>query len=175
MTDTPTFAMKNMTLREPDAPPITTGVVAKSPRSRRYKFPPMPEDAKTRCRYYFFGFPATYRALSKLAVGPCISFHGPSAWDGVRNLRTVSGYRHLHLFRGVVHEGEELEDEKGEDTSATPGEKSTYVVGVFVNIREYAHRRPTEEQMDSLIKILGEPRWYKDAWLKTDFDLYGVM
>ncbi|KAF8875458.1 hypothetical protein BD779DRAFT_1563612 [Infundibulicybe gibba] len=145
MTDTPTSAMKNMTLREPDAPPITTEAVAKSPRSRRYKFPPMPEDAKTCGRYYFFGFPATYRALSKLAVGPCISFHGPSAWDGVRNLRTISGY-HIAPMSSV-----------------------------FVNIREYAHRRPTEEQMDSLIKILGEPRWYKDAWLKTDFDLYGVM
>ncbi|KAF8875837.1 hypothetical protein BD779DRAFT_1678046 [Infundibulicybe gibba] len=174
MSTIPKAAMQNMTL---SSPPTTKEAATKPPRSPQYKFPPMPADAKTCGRLYFFGFPVTFDSLAKVAE----DYYGPpeeddsdySAWEGLIYLRAITGYRHLHIFGGVAQEGEKPQEDVC--TPAVPGEKVTAIVGVFVNIRELAHRRPMQAQMDTLTDILGRPRWCMDALRMEDFDAYGIM
>jgi hypothetical protein len=139
--------------------------------TRLARLPPLPEGAAHSERYYFLGWHVTPAQLTGFAVNnnfPCV-FTYPTSFDGIRYISWKSGYKYAYSASGLVENGEHFEGQfpgRGKDTVID-------IIMVYVNKRAYAHRRPTEVQLEKLIQIFGsKPRWFKDGKCARDFDDY---
>ncbi|RDB29983.1 hypothetical protein Hypma_014113 [Hypsizygus marmoreus] len=138
--------------------------------------PVTPKAARTAGRYYFYGWPVSFKRLIELAEK---SGYPPQQYpdeytmvDGLRYVQRVSGYKWAHPTLGVVEP--DCEEYALSGRAPFPGEKAMYMITVFTNSRALADRRPTVHQMQRLLQIFDyrEPKWYKDARPREDFSLY---
>ena len=113
----------------------------------------------------------TAEQLTRLALDnnfrSVFAYH--TSYDGIRYICWKSGYKYAYPVAGLVENGEQFEGQvpgRGKDTVID-------IIMIYVNKRAYAHRRPTEVQLEKLIQIFGsKPRWFKDGNWARDFDDY---
>jgi hypothetical protein len=139
------------------------------------KYIPLPLNARTSGRLFFYGWPVTLQWLQEQAPKniqfPVFGI-GPIT-EGLRYIREASGYKHAELVNGLVENDEKYEEQfqMGSDTVMR-------LVMLTVNLKNHGLwlRRPTEEQMEKLIRIFGgrRPGWYKDGRPKKQFWDYEI-
>lgn len=140
-------------------------------------FAPMPPNAKTTNRYYFYGWHFTPAWMRNLVKGqPGIHSILDGKWtttDGVLYIAKYTGYLHVHVMGGMV---EPDDDTVYEGATWEDGKQSIDIISIFVNHRNFRHRQPTKEQMERLMHIFGrEPQWFQDYNPPSEFASYAVQ
>ncbi|KAF7966271.1 hypothetical protein HWV62_39385 [Athelia sp. TMB] len=138
---------------------------------------PPPSGARRTRRIYYYGWVIPPAFLLEYASLPRVTLLSYS--DGLKRLRKMSGYKHLHWVNGYVADGKDLphmevgmEGRKVSDLLIV----TASFIGKKTDKRLY-DRRPTVAQMAKLIELFhGEkPSWHMDGQPKDFVHEYALL